>query len=160
MLVPTTHYHLAGVPQPSSFAPEDVAEHMLVMLEAVVGKPWVDAVAHPFAESESLIGDLRHIYKAMNKERLTDVLGLAAENGVALEVNGSAVSSPNLPNYPVVYREIVQMAKSLGVRFTFGSDAHECRKLGMCPQAEDWIVSAGLIASDFVTLAELRTKRG
>jgi histidinol phosphatase-like PHP family hydrolase len=160
VLVPTTHYHLPGVPQPASAAPRDVATHLLVMLEAVVRKPWLDAVAHPFAESESLIGDLRAIYEAMDKARLRDVLGLAARNRVALEVNASSLAAPSLPNYATVYREIVTLAKSLGVRFTFGSDAHNYANLGMTPEAEAWITASGLTSGDFLSPQMLRAKRG
>jgi len=138
VLVPTTHYHLPGVPQPKSFKPEDVADHMLTMLESVVSRGWVDAVAHPFAEREAVIGNLLRIYEAMDKGRLRDILGLAAENEVALEVNGSAVTSSDLPNYADMYGEIVKLARQLGVRFTFGSDAHDYRKLGMSAEAEAW----------------------
>ena len=159
VLVPTTHYHLPGVPQPASYAPRDVAAHMLVMLESVVCKPWLDSVAHPFAETEALIGDLRAIYDAMDQARLRDVLGLAARNGVALEVNASSVTTPSLPNYPAVYREIVSLAKSLGVRFTFGSDAHNYADLGMTPAAQAWITASGLTAGDFLSPLELRAKR-
>jgi len=159
VLVPTTHYHLPGVPQPETFRPKDVAEHMLTMLESVVRREWVDAVAHPFAEKESLIGNLRRIYEAMDKGRLQDILGLAAENGVALEVNGASVTSPDLPHYGDMYKEIVEQAKALGVRFTFGSDAHDHRDLGMSPEAEAWIRDAGLTAADFLRPAELRAKK-
>jgi len=160
VLVPTTHYHLPGVPQPASFAPADVAEHMLIMLASVVSKGWLDSVAHPFCEAESLIGDLRRIYDALDKAWLTDILGFAAHNGVALEVNGSSVTSVYEPHYALVYREIVQLAKSLGVRFTFGSDAHDARNLGLTPEAETWIISAGLTMQDFLTPAQLQAKRG
>ncbi len=160
VLVPTTHYHLPGVPQPASYAPGDVATHMLAMLEAVVHKPWLDSVAHPFAEVESLIGDLRAIYEAMNKARLRDILGLAARNGVALEVNASCLAAPELPNYAAVFREIVSLAKSLGVRFTFGSDAHNASNLGMTREAAAWITSSGLTPGDFLSPQMLRAKRG
>ncbi len=159
VLVPTTHYHLSGVAQPKTFKPEDVADHMLTMLESVVRREWVDAVAHPFAEKESLIGNLQRIYGAMDKERLQDILGLAAENGVALEVNGSSVTSADLPHYGDMYKEIVKRAKALGVRFTFGSDAHDHHDLGMSVEAETWIRDAGLAASDFLTPDELRARR-
>lgn len=159
VLVPTTHYHLPGVPQPESFSPRDVAAHMLLMFEAVASKPWLDSVAHPFAESESTIGDLRAIYDCMDKSRLRDALGLAARNGVALEVNASSLSVPGLPNYPAVYREIVALAKSVGVRFTFGSDAHNYADLGTTPEAEAWIAASGLAPADFLSPQDLRAKR-
>ncbi|MFO7918273.1 MAG: hypothetical protein R6V13_09350 [Anaerolineae bacterium] len=159
VLVPTTHYHLSGIPQPKSRKPEDVADHMLTMLESVVRQEWVDALAHPFAEKESLIGNLLRTYEAMDKGRLQDILGLAAENGVALEVNGSSVTSPDLPHYGDMYKEIVKRAKALGVRFTFGSDAHDCHDLGMSAEAETWIRDAGLVASDFLTPDELQARR-
>jgi histidinol phosphatase-like PHP family hydrolase len=160
VLVPTTHYHLPGAPQPATWAPRDVAAHMLLMLESVVRKPWLDSVAHPLAEVESLIGDLRAIYEAMDQARLRDVLGLAAQSGVALEVNGSCLAAPELPNYPAVYREVVSLARSLGVRFTFGSDAHNAADLGMTPEAEAWITASGLTPDDFLSPQMLRAKRG
>lgn len=159
VLVPTTHYHLPGVPQPPSFKPTDVAAHMLTMLESVVTKPWLDAVAHPFAEKEALIGDLRAIYEAMNLGRLGDILGVAAQNGIALEVNDAALRSESLPNYASVFGEIARLAKGIGVRFSFGSDAHEYRNLGMTSGVEAWIRTVGLVESDFVTPAQVRSGR-
>jgi len=160
VLVPTTHYHLVGVPQPPSFSPCDVADHMLMMLESVVRLGWIDAVAHPFDERESLVGDLRRVYEAMDKRRLEEILGLAAEKGVALEVNGSALNSPARPHYPEMFLPIVQQAKALGVRFTFGSDAHSLDMLGTSCENEAWFAQAGLEAADFITTRELLAKKG
>ena len=42
--------------------PGDVAAHMLTMLESVANKPWLDAVAHPFAEAEAVISALERDY--------------------------------------------------------------------------------------------------
>ena len=159
VLVPTTHYHLPGSPQPASWAPQDVADHMLTMLEAVVGKPWLDSVAHPLSESEEIVGDLRAIYEMMDRGRLSDILGLAGENGVALEVNGAALRSSGSPNYSQVYAEVVRLAKARGVRFTYGSDAHDYRNLGITAATEAWLSDVGLSRADFLTPAELRAKR-
>jgi histidinol phosphatase-like PHP family hydrolase len=159
VLVPTSHYHLPGVPQPPGDGPAAMADHMLDMLQAVVLKPWVDAVAHPLADSEAVIGDLRRIYEAMDPARLHDVLGLAAENGVALEVNAGALLSPELPHYGEVYREVARQARAQGVRFTFGSDAHDYRKLGLSPDVEEWIVATGLNRDDFLTPADIAARR-
>ncbi|HHX64598.1 MAG TPA: hypothetical protein GX702_06885, partial [Chloroflexi bacterium] len=159
VLVPTTHYHLPGVPCPPSWAPEDVADHMLTMLASVVTRPWLDSVAHPFAESEALIGDLRAIYEAMDRARLEDVLGLAAHHGVALEVNVSSLASKNMPHYTEMYAEIVPLAKQMGVRFTCGSDAHDHRRLGITQAAEEWIAAVGLTPDDFLTPEALRARR-
>ena len=89
---------------------------------------------------------------------LEDVLGLAAERGVALEVNGAALVSERKPHYPTVYAEICRTAKALGVRFTYGSDAHDYRKIGMRPEAARWIEETGLSTSDFLTPDDLRTR--
>ena len=159
ILVPTTHYHLRDVPRPPSWAPADVAAHMLGRLEAVVQLDYVHAVAHPFAESEKIIGDLRSIYESMSAARLGEVLGLAAERGVALEVNGGALTSERLPHYPAIYAEICRIAKPLGVRFVYGSDAHDYRRLGMRPDVAGWIGEAGLSEADFLTPGDLRERR-
>lgn len=158
VLVPTTHYHLRDVPRPPSWAPADVAAHMLDRLEAVVGLDYVHAVAHPFSDHEDLIGDLRAIYEAIPPARLRDVLGLAAEKGVALEVNGAALASERKPHYPAVYAEICGIAKRQGVRFIYGSDAHDYRKIGMRPEVARWIEETGVSASDFLTPDDLRAK--
>jgi len=159
VLAPTTHYHLPGVPQPGSEAPADVADHMLTMIASLVTKPWIDAVAHPFSERESLIGDLRAIYEAMDKVRLTDIMGELASSGIALEVNGSAITSEAMPHYGQVYAEVARLAKSMGLSFTFGSDAHDYRKVGLWPSVERWIVETGLERTDFLTMAQVRVKR-
>jgi histidinol phosphatase-like PHP family hydrolase len=160
VLVPTTHYHLPDVPRPLSWAPADVATHMLDRLEAVVQLSYVHAVAHPFADDEELIGDLRALYEAMPPARLRDVLGLAAESGVALEVNGGALTSEGVPHYPAVYAEICRMAKLLGVRFVYGSDAHDYRRLGMTPEVAHWIAEVGLSGADFLGPDDLRARKG
>jgi len=160
VLVPTTHYHLPDVPRPPSWAPADVAAHMLDRLEAVVRLDYIHAVAHPFADDEEIIGDLRAICEAIPPARLRDVLGLAAEMDVALEVNGGALTSERLPHYPAVYAEICRIAKPLGVRFLYGSDAHDYLKLGMAPEVVCWIEHAGLSEADFVKPDDLRPSRG
>jgi len=156
VLVPTTHYHLPDVPRPPSWAPADVAAHMMDQLEAVLRLDYIHAIAHPFADHEDLIGDLRAIYEAMSPARLQDILGLAAEQGIALEVNGAALTSRKLPHYPAIYAEICRLAKDLGVRFTYGSDAHDYRRLGMEQGVARWIRDVGLSGADFLTPAELR----
>ena len=128
VLVPTTHYHLSAVPRPSTWAPAAVADHMLSRLTGVLALDYVDAIAHPFADHEDIIGDLRAIYEGMPPARLQETLGLAAEQDVALEVNGAALSSTKLLHYPAVYAEICRLAKSLGVRFIYEApteDIHE-----------------------------------
>ena len=158
VLVPTSHYHLPDIPRPPSWAPADVAAHMLDMLEAVVRLDYIHAVAHPFADDEKLIGDLRAIYEAMSQTRLQDALGLAADKGVALEVNGAALTSGGMPHYPVIYAEICRTAKPLGVRFIYGSDAHDYRKLGMRPEVARWIERVGLVEADFLAPDDLRAR--
>jgi len=159
VLVPTTHYHLPDVPRPRSWAPVDVATHMLDMLEAVVQLDYIHAVAHPFADNEDLIGDLRAIFEAMPLARLQEILGLAAKNGVALEVNGAALTSERLPHYRAIYAEVCRIAKSLGVRFIYGSDAHDYRKLGMRPEVARWIEEVGLSEADLLTPEDLRVRK-
>jgi len=159
VLVATTHYHLRDVPRPPSWDPSDVAAHMLDRLEAVVGLDYVHAVAHPFSDHEDLIGDLRAIYEAISPARLRDVLALAAERGVALEVNGAALVSPRKLHYRVVYAEICRIAKRLGVRFIYGSDAHDYRKIGMTPEVARWIGEAGLSEADFLRPDDLQVRK-
>ena len=156
LLVPTTHYHLSDIPHPPSWDPTDVAAHMLDQLEAVVRLGYVDAIADPIADDEAIIGDLRAIYEAMPPARLQDLLGLTAEQGVALEVNGVKLNSQRVPHYPIVYGEICRIAKSQGVRFIYGSDAHDYRRLGMKPEVVHWIQDVGLSEEDFLTPSDLR----
>ena len=133
---------------------------MLDRLEAAVRLDYVHTIAHPFSDHEHLIGDLRAIYEALPPARLQDVLGLAADREVALEVNGASLASPTKPHYPVVYAEICRIAKGQGVRFTYGSDSHNCEKLGMTPEVAAWIDETGLLVSDFLTPDDLPAKRG
>jgi len=64
-----------------------------------------------------------------------------------------------MPNYAPVYGEVVRRAKPLGVRFTYGSDAHDYRNLGMSKDVDAWINECGLVSSDFWCPADLRAKR-
>jgi len=160
VLVPTTHYHLTGVPQPAGDAPTDVAHHMLTMLASVVCKPWLDVVAHPFAENESLIGDLRAIYDAMDENWLADILGRAAEVGMAIEANAASLSDAGIPHYREVMAQFLPMARAAGCKLSLGSDAHQVDMLAWPLQVEGWLRGLGLGEADFITPEDLVARRG
>ena len=159
VLAPTTHYHLPGVPCPRSDAPEDVADHMLTMLASVAQKPWIDAIAHPFYERESLVGDLLRVYESMDLSRLTDTLATLAENRIAVEVNASALVARNCPQYRPMMAQVLPLAKDQGCCFTIGSDAHSVGRLAFPRNEETWLCEIGLGESDFLTLEELQERR-
>ncbi len=159
VLVPTTHYHLTGTPQPDSSAPADVARHMLTMLASVVAKPWLDVVAHPFAENESLIGDLRAIWEAMDRNWLSDTLAQAAQAKMGIEVNAACLRDPAIPHYREVMAAFLPLARAQGCKLTIGSDAHQVDMLSWPIEVEDWLRSIGLTEADFATPEELVARR-
>jgi len=159
VLVPTSHYHLTGVPQPEGDAPADVARHMLTMLASVVAKPWLDVLAHPLAEREALIGDLRAIYEAMDRRWLSDILGQAACAQMAVEINAASLNDEGIPHYREVLADLLPLAQSLGCKFTLGSDAHSVDMLAWPLQIEGWVRGLGLDESDFLTPDTLLARR-
>ncbi len=159
VLAPTSHYHLTGVPQPDGDAPADVAHHMLTMLASVVAKPWLDVLAHPLAEREELIGDLRAIYEAMDRRWLSDILGQAARVEMAVEINAASLNDEGIPHYREVMADLLPLARSLGCKFTLGSDAHSVDMLAWPLQVEGWIRALGLNEADFLTPDGLLARR-
>jgi histidinol phosphatase-like PHP family hydrolase len=159
VLVPTTHYHLPGVPQPASDAPAAVARHMLTMLDSVVRKPWLDVVAHPFAEREALIGDLRAIYDAMDQSWLVDISGQAAEAAMAMEANAASLSDAGMPHYREVLAQFLPLARAAGCKLSLGSDAHQVDMLAWPLQVEGWLRGLGLSEADFITPDDLVARR-
>lgn len=159
VLVPTSHYHLTGAPQPESMAPADVARHMLTLLASVVAKPWLDVIAHPFAENEALIGDLRAIWEAMDRAWLTDILGEAARVKMAVEANAACLQDPAIPHYREVMAQFLPLARAQGCKLTIGSDAHQVDMLAWPLEVEGWLRDIGLAEADFLTPEELVARR-
>jgi len=159
VLVPTPHYLLTGVPQPASAAPADVARHMLTMLNSVVLKPWLDVLAHPFAENETLIGDLRAIYDAMDRRWLGDILGEAARARIAVEVNVAPLHDKGIPHYREVLAQFLPLARAAGCKLSLGSDAHQVDMLAWPMQENAWLTELGLGPADFLTPAERGARR-
>ena len=152
VLLACSHFHMRDfVVQPASHAPRDVAEHLLAFCASGVTSGLPTSIAHPFVPLGH-IEDLDAIVASISDAEFTDVFGLAAEHGVALEITvdylppapgtGSASFSVETP------LRLLTLAKAAGCTFTFGSDAHSPARLRDLPRLAFFAGALGLTEAD------------
>jgi histidinol phosphatase-like PHP family hydrolase len=148
-----SHFHLPGAPQPESDAPRHQAELMLRMAREALRLPGVDVWAHPFDCSK--MRPLLPIVQTMREEELEDLIRLANDREIAIEINGG-------PGQHAAYREATtpffQLAYRLDAGFTITSDAHHPQDLDRLDLAMDWAKEMGL-AGNLLTLDQIRDRQ-
>ena len=80
----------------------------------------IDIYVNPTFLPESIAKDYERLW---TEERMKKVIGAAARNGVAIEINN---------RYKLPSAAFVRMAKEAGCRFTFGSNNAGADDLGRC----------------------------
>jgi len=150
VLLSCSHFHMKGfVEQPADTSPRAVAEHLVAFFVSGVRSGLATSIAHPFLP----IGDtarLDAILGSLSDAELTDALGVAAENRVALEITINFLPKPGPePTFsletPV---RLLTLAKAAGCRFTFGTDAHDLQTLDRLPELQPLVARLGLAEAD------------
>ncbi len=150
VLLSCSHFHMKNfVEQPADSSPRAVAEHLMRFFISGVKSGLATSIAHPFLP----IGDVERldaIIGSLSENELMDVLSLAAEHRVALEITRSFLPKEN--NERTFSLEtplrILTLAKKAGCRFTFGSDAHSMQMFVMLPRLEKIVDMAGVTEAD------------
>ena len=155
VVVAASHFHLTGVQQPPSLEPRSVAEHFLAFLRAALEHGFVSAIAHPFYAPGNVLGDPETYMAQIRDAELYEIAELARENRIAMELNGHLGREPG---YLRATKRFFQICRGVGVKLTFGSDAHHPRGLGSSPALEDAITFLGLGPDDFLSADELTSK--
>lgn len=155
VMVSASHFHLTGVQQPTSLEPRTVAEHYLAFLRKALEPEFVSVIAHPFYAPYNALGEPETYMAQIEDEELYEIAKLALRNKVAMEINGEMVAEAG---YLRAMRPFYRICRQVGVRFTYGSDAHYLQKLGGSEAIMDVITSFGLGPDDFLSADELVSK--
>ncbi|MDD5597600.1 MAG: PHP domain-containing protein [Victivallaceae bacterium] len=126
VVMSASHFHMKNfVEQPREITPRGIADHLLRFFVSAVSGGLPDAIVHPLFPF-----GYDNMYEAaintISDTELTDALGIAAANNIGIEIN--PCSLPN-PFYGRTFSletplRIFELAKKVGCKFTFGSDAH------------------------------------
>jgi histidinol phosphatase-like PHP family hydrolase len=132
VLIAPNHYHLRGVECPNFNNPRDTAAHEIFMFEAAVNCPVADVVAHPFVfsykvfkmEKEAMAEYSKEIMAYVDSKKLAQILDVAAERGIAVELNPKfqLLGQTHLTDF---YRLCIDRRLKLAM----GSDAHAVDEL-------------------------------
>ena len=144
VMVAATHFQNAGLTElPPTKDERALAVHYLRMFEYAVSLPWADIVAHPFLVVPDACSPrvLDHIFDA----DILPLLELARGNNVAMEISPRAL----FPWQAKFSLHFYELCKSVGVRFTIGSDAHSPERVGNVQILRPLIVNLGLTMKDF-----------
>jgi len=127
VMISANHYHLDFVEQPESLEPAVAAAHCLRMTAAAITCGYCDVIAHPLLRG-SVPLTTREMTRAYTDQALAHLCGLAAQHGVALELNPRMVRAE-----PEFFRRLIAAAQAAGMRFTLGTDAHRLVNLAYDP---------------------------
>jgi histidinol phosphatase-like PHP family hydrolase len=126
VVMSANHFHMdTFVEQPVDTSPRGIAEHMLEFFISAATSGLPDAIVHPLFPF-GYAGSYDAAIASLSDAELTDAFGLAAENNVGIEINPCSLPNPTINRIfeldtPL---RIFSLAKAVGCKFTFGSDAH------------------------------------
>lgn len=158
VVMSASHFHMRKfIAQPVETTPLGVAEHMLSFFLSAISSGLPDAIVHPLFPFgyddmyEAVIAEISDV-------ELTDAFGLAAQNGVGIEINPCALPNPakNRVFDLDTPTRVFSLAKNVGCKFTFGSDAHAPEELSQLSRLRYFVDALDLTESDLHALAAPR----
>lgn len=125
VLLATDHFHMRGFMEdlPPCEA-EKIAPYMMRFFRAGATCGLADILVHPLIPLGPFLNILPQIMENVSESELDESLRMAAENNVALELNGACLHKLESLGYYDCYLHTMRTAKKAGCKFTFGSDSH------------------------------------
>jgi histidinol phosphatase-like PHP family hydrolase len=145
-----SHFHLQAAPRPAEDTPRAKAELMLRMAKEALRMPGVSIWAHPF--------DCKHMRPLVpilawaREGELAELIALANERGIAVEINGGPA---RLEDYCQATAPFYALAHEMGARFTITADAHHPDDFERLDLALAWARALGLQDEDLFTCQDL-----
>ncbi len=152
VLLSTDHFYFHGfVEEPALRTPKALAAHMLKMFIAGARSGLATALAHPMIP-HGYLDIYEDTMAELSDQQLVDAFGIAAENGVALEISGNYLPDrKRSQNFDIeIPLRIIDMAKIAGCKFTFGSDAHTLGTMKRIKDLEFFISTLRLTQDDLM----------
>jgi len=149
VLLPCSHFHMTTfVAQPEGNTPRDLADHMLAFFRSGVTSGLPTSIAHPFVPLGRL-DQLDDAVGTISDAEFLDAFGLAAEQGVALEVTVSYLpAEPGSPFSMETPVRFLSLARQAGCKFTFGTDAHSAEVQTRLPELVRITDAVGITEAD------------
>jgi len=157
VLLPANHLHMKGfVQQAPSDAPGDVARHQLKLFRSAVQSGLATAIPHSF-KALANEGLFDAMIATVSDAEFLDAFGLAAENGVAIEITRGFVPPGPQADRPTWSLEtpvrFLSLAKDAGCKFTFASDTHTLEGVGSVKEIKPIVEALGLTPDDLAPVA-------
>ena len=146
-----SHFHMTGfVAQPASARPADVAAHALAFFRSAAASGLATVIPHPFLVL-GFLDDFPAIVAAISDEAFGDAFGLAAADGVGIEITVGYLKAGSARQDAAL--RLLTLAKQAGCRFTFGSDAHDPATLTRLGELAFFANALDLTPDDILPLA-------
>ena len=141
-----------GLVEDASSAGEFFERYHKLVMGAVEGCPFVDAIAHPWCVGRAL--EARGLVDEWSFERIPEryrreLAQALAECGKAVEVNAKAQAAFADP----AFREFVRSCRDAGVKAMAGSDAHSMERIGDSRVVDEFLMEMAFPAEQIWTPA-------
>jgi len=128
VVISASHFHLPGIKKPKSKTANEVAQHYVNMLKFALSFDFVSIIAHPFKTPNNALGSPMEYIKNIPMHEFYEIATIAKQQKIAMEINAHLGVDQE---YLEAIKEFIAVCKEVGVKFTYGSDAHN--KKGLIP---------------------------
>lgn len=152
VIISASHFHLPGIKKPSSTKIVSIAQHYVNMLKAALEFNFITIIAHPFKTPKNALGTPMEYMQHISQKEYYKIAEKAAEQGIAMEINGQLGLDQE---YLQAIKPFFSICKDVGVKFSYGSDAHHKKNLQPTTGIIHFIQSLNLSYNDFLSPGEL-----
>ena len=153
-LVSASHYHLEGIEQPQAQDARGLGRYLVDRMRAAIEWPPTQILAHPLSALQGSLGDLGKVLDAIADEEFAEVLALARERDVAIELRASVFGEDK--EHHGRHMRFYGLARSAGCKIAPVSDAHSAEKFGSTFDLVPWVERLGFGAEDVIDSDWLR----
>jgi len=152
VIVSASHFHLPGIEKPKSTNILDIAQHYVNRLKIALCFDFVSIIAHPFKTPYNPLGSPLDYLNKIPLGQLYDIAKISKQKKIAMEINAILGIDKD---YLTAISDFIAVCKEVGVKFTYGSDAHNKTALVPSSGIEKAINALNLKPSDFLKTNEL-----
>jgi histidinol phosphatase-like PHP family hydrolase len=152
VIVSASHFHLPGIEKPESTNMLDIAQHYVNKLKIALSFDFVSIIAHPFKTPYNPLGSPLDYLNKIPVDQLYEIAAISKQKKIAMEINAILGTDQE---YLTAISKFIAVCKEVGVKFTYGSDAHNKTALMPSRGIEKAINALNLKPSDFLCTDEL-----
>lgn len=152
VIISASHFHLPGIKKPSTTRKVSIAGHYVNMLKAALAYDFISIIAHPFKTPKNALGSPMEYMQHIPQKEYYEIAEKALKQGIAMEINGQLGLDQE---YLQATKPFFSVCKEVGVKFSYGSDAHHKKHLEPTTGIIQFIKSQNLSYEDFLSPGEL-----